>query len=413
MLSSSSNTRMGTEVSAPGRAVRSRSLSVLHVYTDHRGRGGAERFAEVNMQICRERNYRVGLFTRTSHDLPPGLQGRFQAGIGAIYESRSLAAFAAELDSFQPDVVHLYDYFPLISPWIAPLCVKRGIPIVMHCVHYRLTCPVATHFSHGECCTRCTGGREYWAVLRNCRGSLTESITVAAHNALMRISRPLTDHVSRFIAPSEFTRRWLVEHSGVEARRIASVMPFVDIPQTGIDASRGEYIAFAGRFAEEKGIQVFLDAAKLSGLPCRFCRNQDHAVRVQLPEGVSEVVTGNRAELDAFYRGARMLVFPSIWFETFGLVGAEAMSHGLPVIAPNFGALADLVEDEISGLLFRTGDAADLAAKMTRMWNDGDLCRRMGFAARKRAIANWTVDRYFEQLDSLYDEVILEMRKRS
>jgi glycosyltransferase involved in cell wall biosynthesis len=190
-------------------------------------------------------------------------------------------------------------------------------------------------------------------------------------------------------------------------------MPFVDIPQSGIDASRGGYIAFAGRFAEEKGIQVFLDAAKLSGLPCRFCRNQDHIVRVKLPEGVTEVVTGSRAELNAFYRGARMLVFPSIWFETFGLVGAEAMGHGLPVVTPNFGALADLVEDEISGLLFRTGDAADLAAKMTRLWEDGDLCRRMGLAARERAIAHWTVDHYFEQLASLYDEVILEMRNRS
>ena len=378
---------------------------VFHVYTEHRGRGGAERFAEVNMQLCRRMGYTIDTFTRTSDQLPHNLWGRVQAGIGALYDPSSVRDFSARMDSFRPDVVHVYDYFPLISPWIAPLCVQRRVPIVMHCVHYRLTCPVATHFSHGELCTRCTGGREYWAVIRNCRGNLPESITVALHNTLMRKLGPLTKNISRFIAPSEFTREWLAEHAGVEPEKITTVMPFVDIPATGVDPCAGGYVAFAGRFAEEKGIQTLLESGRITGLPFRFSRSEDQAAGVKIPEGVDQVITRSRDELEAFYRGARMLVFPSEWFETFGLVGAEAMSHGIPVVAARIGALANLVDDEVNGLLFEPGNAAHMAEQITRLWYDDDLCRRLGRAARQKVQANWTVEEYFGRLATVYEEV--------
>ena len=384
----------------PGKALR-----VLHVYTEHRGKGGAERFAEVNMDISRRMGIHIDKFTKDSSGLPPNLLGKLQAGVGAIFNPASLREFRLKIDAFQPDVVHLYDYFPLISPWIVPMCAERGIPVVMHCVHYRLTCPTATHFSRGELCTRCTGGHEYWAVIRNCRNNLPESLTVAVHNAMLRYLEPLTKHISRFIAPSEFTREWLIEHTGVEAERISTVMPFVDIPPVATDAGQGAYIAFAGRFAPEKGIPTLLQAAKLTGLPFRFCRNQDHAVDVKLDGSVEEVVTRTRGDLEAFYREARMLVFPSLWFETFGLVGAEAMSYGVPVVAARIGALSNLVDDGVNGLLFEPGNAEDLAEKVTRLWNDRELVRRLGRAAREKVLAHWTVDRYFERLSTVYDEV--------
>lgn len=380
-------------------------MKVLHVYTEHRGKGGAERFAQVNMQLCREMGLTVEAFTRSSDDLPHNFQGRLEAGIGAVYPKTGLRQFTSVLEGFQPDVVHLYDYFPLISPWMAPLCAKRGIPVVMHCVHYRLTCPVATHFSHGELCTRCTDGREYWAVLRNCRENLVESVTLALHNILVRQLRPLTANISRFIAPSEFTREWLIKHALVGPQRITTVMPFVDIPSSSADPGAGEYIAFAGRFAAEKGIQTLIQAARLTGLPIRLCRNATHKVHVSLPDTVEEVITQNRAELDAFYRGARMLVVPSEWFETFGLVGAEAMAHGIPVVAARIGALANLVDDGVNGLLFNSADPQDLAVKLGRLWNSPDLCRQFGLAARQKVLTHWTAERYFERLMAVYQEV--------
>jgi len=383
-------------------------LKVLHVYTEHRSKGGAERFAELTMDLSRERGLGIESFTRNSEDLPRNLWGRAQAGLSAIHPRTGLRELAVAVDSFAPDLVHLYDYFPLISPWIAPFCEERGIPVVLHCVHYRLTCPIATHYTRGEVCTRCTGGREHWAVLRNCRDNLPESVTLALHSAITRKFQPLSRHISRFIAPCDFTRQWLARHAGVADTKIQTVMPFVDVPDFPVDPAGGQYVAFAGRFVGEKGIGTLLEAARISKLPVRLSRNQIFPVDVSLPPGVEQVVTRNRTELEEFYRGARMLVMPSEWFETFGLVGAEAMSHGVPVVASRIGALTDLVEDEVDGLLFEPGNAHDLARQMTRLWSDPSLCRTLGGAGRRKVLEYWTVEHYFGRLMEVYQEALAE-----
>jgi len=264
---------------------------------------------------------------------------------------------------------------------------------------------VVTHLCDGEICARCVGGREYWAVLKNCRRNLPESLTMALYSTLARKLRLFSAHVGHFIAPSEFTRRWLIEHASIEPARITAISPVVDIPESPADPGAGGYVAYAGRFAREKGIDTLVEAARLCGLPFRLCRNEQSLVTVQVPSEVGVVVTRGRAELDAFYRGARMLVLPSIWFETFGLVGAEAMSHGIPVVASRIGAISGLVRDGVDGLLFEPRDPRDLADKVARLWADPDLCRRLGRAAREKAASLWSPQRHFERLLAVYEDL--------
>ena len=172
------------------------------------------------------------------------------------------------------------------------------------------------------------------------------------------------------------------------------------------DAGKGQYAAFSGRFVPEKGIDVFLAAAQKSHVPAKLSRNVSHFVTVDLPTSVDVVVTSRREELDSFYRNARMLVFPSQWFETYGVVGAESMSHGIPVIAAKLGALSELIEDGVDGLHYEPGNIDDLARKMQRLWNDPDLCRRLGAAAREKAETNWSYDRNYERTYAVYESAL-------
>jgi glycosyltransferase involved in cell wall biosynthesis len=278
----------------------------------------------------------------------------------------------------------------------------------MTTVDYRMTCPIVTHLHNGETCTRCCGGHEYWAVLKNCRQNVAESLTVSLYNAMTRKLGLFHRHISRFIAPSEFTRKWLIEHAAIHSERITTNSPVVEMPESATDAASGGYVAFAGRFAPEKGVETLLNAAERCGLPFRLSRNEHSRVTVDISSNggdIDTVVTRNRDELHAFYRGARMLVLPSVWFETFALVGAEAMSHGVPVVASRFGAMECLIEDGVDGLLFRPGDAGDLAAKVKQLWADPALCRRLGEAARRKALKLWAPERHVERLNKLYAEV--------
>lgn len=377
-------------------------MKALHVFNQPRGRGGSLDATRATIRTLRDRGIEVEVFTRDSCEIPATLIGRLRTAASALYARQSVKEFQKFLEVTRPEIVHINELFPLISPWILPECTRRGIPVVMSVDDYHLTCPVRSHFRHGQVCTECLGGREYRAIRNNCRGRMTESLTMAAKSMIARHFRLYRDHVAHYVFPSRFTRDFMVRELAIDAKR-TSIIPFIiDIPEIAADPAEGQYIAFAGRFAPEKGIDVLLEASRLSRLPVRLGRAADHLVTVDLPEGVETVINRNREDLDRFYRGARFIVVPSIWFETFGIVGGEAMSRGIPIIVSDIGAVAELVDPGVHGLRFRTSDASDLAEKMQQLWHDPERCRNMGRAAREKMIANNSAARHGAAMDELY-----------
>ncbi|HYD33822.1 MAG TPA: glycosyltransferase, partial [Methylophilaceae bacterium] len=101
---------------------------------------------------------------------------------------------------------------------------------------------------------------------------------------------------------------------------------------------------------------------------------------------------------------ASYLVMPSIWYENFPRTLVEAYACGLPVIASRLGAMAELVHDGKTGLLFTPGDAAELAEKIRWADSHPEEMRRMGEAARREYEANYTSEINFRQLMLIYDE---------
>jgi glycosyltransferase involved in cell wall biosynthesis len=381
-------------------------MRVLYVYNIHRGGNGSLNATAATIRAMREHGVTLEVFTRDSRDLPDTTMGRLTAAASAFYAPEGVSAFRKVIEAFKPDVIHAWDVFPLISPWIFPICAKKGIAVVMTCDDYFMTCPARNHFREGKICTECLGGREYNALLHNCRQNVPESMTVSLYSSMLRVLQLQTDNINRLIVCSEFTRQWMADHSGFDASRIDLVPHFIDIPETTADPGEGKYVAFGARFVPEKGIDTFLEAARICGLPFRLSRNKHFFVKVDLPPDAEIVVTDGRAELQEFYRGARMLVMPPIWFETFGLVGAESMSNGIPVVGSNLGATGCLIEDGVDGLLFEAGNARDLAEKVSRLWNDVDLCRRMGINGRNKAVRLWNQETHVRGLLETYRRAI-------
>jgi glycosyltransferase involved in cell wall biosynthesis len=101
-----------------------------------------------------------------------------------------------------------------------------------------------------------------------------------------------------------------------------------------------------------------------------------------------------------------VIVVPSIWPEAFGIVTAEAMSHGIPVVASRLGALDGTVRDGESGLLAEPGNAADFADKIGRIWSDPDLARSLGRGARAHVESQYTHQAHFDRLMRVYAEAI-------
>lgn len=383
-------------------------MRVLHVCNYHRTTWGSDRAWSSTIAVSRAAGMDVHVFSRDSASLPGGTRGRVRAALDAVRPGEAVRSFAATLEALRPDIVHTHELYPLISPWILPLCTRARVPVVHTCYDFRLTCPIATHFVHGAICRRCARGAEHWAVLRNCRGNLAESAAYALRNWVARTRRLFLDHVSQFIVLTPYSAGWLAREVGVEPHRVTVQPCLVELPEDAGPAARdgGDYVGFAGRFTLEKGSHLLVEAVRRTGLPTRLAGNQPTHPAVRSDDPVTCVLTPNPGDLARFYAGARIVVVPSLWDETFGLVAAEAMAHGKPVVAARIGALADTVVDGETGLLFKPGDVDDLARQLRRLWDDPALCRQLGNAGRHRVRTAFDAGSHLACLQEAYDAAL-------
>lgn len=382
-------------------------MHILHAYNVHRGIGGADSARDATLAALRQSHARIATFVRDSRDLPPGMGGRIRAFVGGIYAREAVKAMERRLHEDRPDILHVHELYPLISPWILPLAWRLGIRVFMSVYDYRLTCPIATHTLRGEQCFECRDRGEHRCVARNCRNSLPESLAYALRNAFARRLRLYTDHVDRFMTISRMQSDYLVDTVGVDPARIVLNPCVVPIPGEAVaDPSLGSYVAYAGRFVREKGVETMVSACRQAGLPMAFAGDASSHPAVRASDRAQFVLTRSAEELARFYRGARMIVVPSIWPETFGMVAAEAMAHGIPVVASDIGALPDTVLDGRTGLLARPGDVADFADKISRIWHDADLARRLGQGAAQHVRASFSSRVHAERLMGYYRQAL-------
>lgn len=381
-------------------------MRLLHVYNYHRRGGGSDNATRATIRVLRERGVEVETLERDSARLSPSLSGKVRAFTSGLYAPEAVAEFRARMDRFRPDIVHVHELYPLISPWVLPECHRRGIPAVMSVYDYRLTCPVHNHYYGGSVCTRCIGGREHHCVTQNCRGSRAESLAYGLRNALARRLGLFSKNIDLFITPTRFAADWLIEHGAVGDGRVTVIPCVIDIPDDTVDPAAGGYVAFAGRFVPEKGVEVALAAARRARLPLWLAGDADTHPAVQPGDDVRFVRTKTREELAAFYRGARMLVMPTLWFETFPLVIGEAMSHGIPVLASRIGGLPETTIDGVTGLLFEPGNVDELAARMRQLWDSPELCSQLGRRARTHIEQAASPQRHAQLTMAAYESVL-------
>ena len=162
---------------------------------------------------------------------------------------------------------------------------------------------------------------------------------------------------------------------GLGARDVRVIPNGVDLVDVGAEAEPPE-VLFAGRLSAEKGILELVEAA--NGL--KLVVAGDGPLRARVPGALGFV---RHDELTRLYARAAVVACPSRR-EGFGVVCAEAMAHGRPVVASAVGGLLDLVVHEETGLLVPPRDPRALRAALDRLLADRELRRRLGAAGRER-----------------------------
>ena len=184
------------------------------------------------------------------------------------------------------------------------------------------------------------------------------------------------------------------------ARDVRTIPSGVDVPERVGEEADPPEILYAGRLSPEKGIRELQAAA--DGF--RLVVAGDGPLRKEVPEALGFVP---RAELERLYDRAAVVACPSRR-EGFGVVCAEAMAHGRPVVAGAVGGLLDLVVDEETGLLVPPQDVAALRTALQRLLADKELRRRLGTAGRERIREQFSWDRFADETLRAYEDALAQ-----
>jgi glycosyltransferase involved in cell wall biosynthesis len=394
------------------------SLRALVVHNWYRTEqpSGENNVVAAEVALLREAGHRVDLFERRSDDISDfSLPRKALVPVAVPWNPVARKAFADRLRRERPDVVHVHNTFPLLSPSVLDACRDAAVPVVATLHNYMQICPTGTLYRDGGVCTSCVGRVPLPAVRHGCyRGSAVASVPVALSLQVNR--RRWWRSVSRFLCISDAQRQTLIAN-GMPPDLLTVKYNFVadtEHRRTG----RGEHLLYLGRLAEEKGVRLLMAAwDRLAaggglGVPLVIAGagplSDEVATWAAPRHDVRFVGRLDNESSRAMVARSVAVVVPSEWLETFGLVVVEAMSAGVPSVVAGHSSLAELVSDGVTGLTHTPGDAGSLADALGRVVRAPSS---LGRAARERYESAFTRSVGLSNLVTNYRQVIEEARR--
>jgi glycosyltransferase involved in cell wall biosynthesis len=337
---------------------------------------------------------------------------RISLAMKTTWNRQSKAKLADVIRDVKPDIVHFHNTFPLISPSAYAAAREGGAAVVQTLHNFRLLCPNAVFFRDGKVCEDCLHKKSKLpGVINKCyRGSFAASAMCATSLTIHNLAGTWRNAVDTYITPSESAKRKFVE-GGLPAEKIV-VKPHFLPSDPGIGAGDGDYAVFVGRLSFEKGIETLLAAWEKLAANCPLKIIGDGPLASQVQSAVARdprIEWLGRKSLNEIYEivgRAKMLIFPSQCYETFGRVAIEAYARGTPVVATDHGAMADVVDQGRTGLRFAPGSPQDLADRVQQLLDEPSLLARMRVQARREFETKYTAPANYERLMRIYENAI-------
>jgi glycosyltransferase involved in cell wall biosynthesis len=402
-------------------------MKVLHFCSYYRPFGGAERLLFSVLDLLESRGV-------TNVVVAPGSQsegatgkraehfvdfleypfGRSDLLSAALNNRRLMRSISRIVADERPDVIHLHNQQ---NPFVYLGCLRTGIPLVRNVHDPRLYCPTSwrllpdrSHCPHpfGRACL--TEGCIGWtpAEVKNLAATIFNRRLSFRNTTLIVESREAYE---------------LARQNGYPDDRLAFIPNFTKLRPIEVERAEKERhsdpnrrrVLFVGRASYEKGLHLLLRAMARarSGFQLHVLTSGDYyqqkvaplVEELGLQRRVEARFDSTYEETARYYSMADVVVVPSVWFETFCLVGIEAMARMTPVIATRTGGIKDWCADGETGLLVDVFDEAALAGAIDRLLENPELRRRMGENGYRRVAALYNEDHYFERLEALYRKV--------
>ncbi|OAM78575.1 glycosyltransferase family 4 protein [Devosia elaeis] len=382
-------------------------MRILVLHNLYQQRGGEDAVVEAETALLRAGGHDVRI-EKVHNDQIVGFASKAKAFANAAYDAGRYCWMQDILQDYPADIVHIHNFFPLLTPAVHAASTDMGVPVVQSLHNFRITCANAMLLRDGQICEKCVGGNKLWGVYHRCyRGSLPGSLAVV--NMQIRAQRESSwfRHVHRFIALTEFGKNKFVR-AGLPADRIVVKPNFLSMgaPVPREPRSGG---LFVGRLSEEKGAHLLIEAWRHLpdvGLTIAGDGPERKRLEATAPANIRFLGQVDPAEVAREMARAAFLVIPSICYEGFPMTVVEAFSRELPILASRIGALAEIVTSGANGDLFEPGRPDSIVEAVRRFLSEASYGPRLGAGALRSYLSLYTSERNLKQLETIYAEAI-------
>lgn len=392
--------------------------NVLIVHNRYRYAGGEDTVVENEKRMLEKRGHKVSCYFRSNTELDEMSRLRkIVLPFDMLFSLRTFFDVRRIIKKEKINIVHVHNTLLLVSPSVYYAAWSCGVLAVQTMHNFRFLCPGATFYRNSKICEDCVKKGLPCAIKHKCyRGSfvqtLASAISIKFHRMLGTYKR------LNVICLTEFNKEKLLsvntkKRTIFDERRIYIKPNFTFEGVKGCfpgNEKKEDYYIFVGRIEEIKGIKVLLKAFSVNGKKLKIVGDGDLKKKVEgfvKRKNLTNIeVLGwlERAQLNELIAGAKALIMPSQWYETFGMTIVEAYSNGVPVIAGEIGNIGQLVEEGKTGVrfLYNSEESLNEAIERLEEMNQPDIKE----AAYKVYQEKYSEDVNYELLMNVYRNVL-------
>ena len=391
--------------------------------------GGAEVFYHEVGRVLKENNHEVAFFSPYEEGVDSEwgeffpkpaeyknkniVQGVFSIK-DLIYSKETKNKFKNLVDTFKPDLVHVFSVYTRLTPSFLDVCGDRNIPLLISCNDYKHICPNYKLYQDNKLCESCKGGKFYNAILKKCsKDSLKYSVASALEAYTHNFMKIYHKNVNLFLFASNFM--------ALKTQEFWKDKPFEwDILRNPFDSKKyivedvyEDYILYFGRLIEEKGVDVLINAMKYSPkvkLKIIGTGPQEKELKMLVKSLSLDNVEflgpkwGN--DLNEILKKSLCVVVPSLWHENFPYVIIQSFAYGKAVIGTDRGGIPELIQNGKYGYIYPAKDYEKLAEKITFAQNNREKIIEMGKEAKIYSDENFNDEIFYENLMRVYSKFL-------
>lgn len=404
-------------------AQSTRKILLVHNFYGSAAPSGENEAYRAELSLLRSHGHQVVTFTRDSDEIRgDGVLGAIRGGLATPWNPWMAHEIKRRTKEFQPDIVHVHNTFPLISPAIFHAIGSQAARVItLH--NYRLFCAAGIPTRMGQICTECLDTQSSWPSIHyGCyRDSRLSTLPLATSVQLHRRIGTWTTQVDAFILLTEFQRERMTS-AGLPAKRVYVKPNFYPYSPTIIDwHKRTDCVVYVGRLSAEKGIESLVRAWMLWGGNAPklqiigdgpLLNKMSRLIESQASAQIEMLGQVPAAQAQAAIAHAKLLVLPSECFEGFPMVIREAFAYGTPVAASAIGPLPEIITNGINGVLFKAGDPTSLLQEVEQIWGTPGVLEQLSNGARRAFEDSYSASTNYRMLLNIYEDAIKHQQGR-